>query len=405
MGCLKLTHNQQPELRVVHAKKGVTSNDWAKSVCSSYPFGMALPGRSYNFSDQSHAFQGAFARRDHDTRWDEFLLRNYDARIGQFLSVDPFLQYASPYVAMGNNPLSVVDPTGGLGMDLGPEEASLEPTGYDYDYTWEIAFELAYEFGMNMHEAKLLAMSSGVRGLHIAREMAAFGYEWKEGSGWGFWKKANFKDAQQRVPFRGLDKMNVLSTVTVGEQWVEVYNPLPSNDKHGSGWLSYVPLIGSARDAWQDFQKGSYVRGTFNTALAVTDVFVMKAAAVAVGKIAFKTAGRSAAKASTSLATKYPTNAAISGTTERIFLKPGQVIDRYGSLSGKWFSQPGVSYGSRSIPLGQAPYTQFKVLRPFEVNRSLTSPGMFSGQKGFGIQFQSPVGADILIKRRIIAPF
>ncbi len=298
MGCLKLTHNQQPELRVVHAKKGVTSNDWAKSVCSSYPFGMALPGRSYNFSDQSHAFQGAFARRDHDTRWDEFLLRNYDARIGQFLSVDPFLQYASPYVAMGNNPLSVVDPTGGLGMDLGPEEASLEPTGYDYDYTWEIAFELVYEFGMNMHEAKLLAMSSGVRGLHIAREMAAFGYEWKEGSGWGFWKKANFKDAQQRVPFRGLDKMNVLSTVTVGEQWVEVYNPLPSNDKHGSGWLSYVPLIGSARDAWQDFQKGSYVRGTFNTALAVTDVFVMKAAAVAVGKIAFKTAGRSAAKAS-----------------------------------------------------------------------------------------------------------
>ena len=46
------------------------------------------------------------------------------------------------------------------------------------------------------------------------------------------------------------------------------------------------------------FKKGSYVRGTFNTALAVTDVFVMKAAAVAVGKIAFKTAGRSAAKAS-----------------------------------------------------------------------------------------------------------
>ena len=300
MGCLKLTHNQQPELRVVHAKKGVTSNYRTKSACSSYPFGMALPGRSYNFSDQSHAFQGAFARRDHDTRWDEFLLRNYDARIGQFLSVDPFLQYASPYVAMGNNPLSVVDPTGGLGMDLSPEVGPIEHR--DYDYNWEIAFELVYGFGMNMYEARLLAMSSGVRGLHIAREMAAFGYEWKEGSGWGFWKKANFKDAQRHVPFRGLDKMNVLSTVTVGEQWVEVYNPLPSNDKHGSGWLSYVPLIGSARDAWQDFQKGSYGWGTFNAAMAVTDVFPIKAAAVAVGKIAFKTAfktaGRTAAKSS-----------------------------------------------------------------------------------------------------------
>ncbi|WP_225587078.1 TNT domain-containing protein [Algoriphagus sp. Y33] len=103
--------------------------------------------------------------------------------------------------------------------------------------------------------------------------------------------------------------------------------------------------------------------------------------------------------------TKYPANAAISGTAERVFLRPGQVIDRYGSLGGKWFSQPGVSYGARSIPPGQAPYMQFRVLKPFEVNRSLASPGMFSGQTGFGIQFQSPVGANILIKRGIIAPF
>ena len=73
---------------------------------------------------------------------------------------------------MGNNPLSVVDPTGGLGMDLSPEVGPIEHR--DYDYNWEIAFELVYGFGMNMYEARLLAMSSGVRGLHIAREMAAF---------------------------------------------------------------------------------------------------------------------------------------------------------------------------------------------------------------------------------------
>lgn len=114
---------------------------------------------------------------------------------------------------------------------------------------------------------------------------------------------------------------------------------------------------------------------------------------------------RSAAKTSTSLVTKYPANAAISGTTQRVFLRPGQVIDRYGSLGGKWFSKPGVSYGARSIPPRQAPYMQFKVLKPFEVNRSLASPGMLNGQTGFGVQFQSPVGADILIKRGIIAPF
>jgi RHS repeat-associated protein len=112
-----------------------------------------------------------------------------------------------------------------------------------------------------------------------------------------------------------------------------------------------------------------------------------------------------AGKASNALVTKYPANAAIVGTTERIFLMPGQLIDRHGALGGKWLSTPGTSYGARSIPPGLSPYTQFKVLKPFEVQKSLASPGFFGGQTGFGIQFQSPVGADILIKRGIITPF
>ena len=112
-----------------------------------------------------------------------------------------------------------------------------------------------------------------------------------------------------------------------------------------------------------------------------------------------------AATTSTAVATKYPANASIAGTTERTFLRPNQVIDRYGDLSGKWFSTPSTSYGARSIPPGMSPYTQFKVLKPFEVQKSLASPGFFSGQTGFGIQFQSSVGANILIKRGIITPF
>jgi RHS repeat-associated protein len=111
-----------------------------------------------------------------------------------------------------------------------------------------------------------------------------------------------------------------------------------------------------------------------------------------------------AAKTSSALAPKYPANAAITGTTKGTFLMPGQVIDRYGSLGGKWFSTPGTSYGARSIPQGLSPFTQFKVLKPFEVQQSLASPGFFRGQTGFGIQFQSPVAADVLIKRGIIVP-
>lgn len=124
-----------------------------------------------------------------------------------------------------------------------------------------------------------------------------------------------------------------------------------------------------------------------------------------IGGVVARGVGNIAAKTSTSLVTKYPANAAIAGIAERTFLMPGQVIDRYGALGGKWFSTPGTFYGARSIPPGLSPYTQFKVLKPFEVQKSLASLGMFSGQTGFSIQFQSPVDADILIKRGIIAPF
>jgi RHS repeat-associated protein len=40
-------------------------------------------------------------------------LREYDSIAARWLSVDPKRQFYSPYVAMGNNPLSGMDPDGG----------------------------------------------------------------------------------------------------------------------------------------------------------------------------------------------------------------------------------------------------------------------------------------------------
>jgi hypothetical protein len=105
-----------------------------------------------------------------------------------------------------------------------------------------------------------------------------------------------------------------------------------------------------------------------------------------------------------SLITKYPGIAALQGTSERVFLHQGKIIDRYGDLDGRWFSIPGITKGARSIPLDQGPYMKFQVLKPFEVSQSLASPGMLSGQTGFGIQFRSPVSAQTLIKKGIIKP-
>src|SRR5690606_26565696 len=53
------------------------------------------------------------AQENDTTGWNEFQLRMYDARFGRWLSVDPYGQFASPYVGMGNAPNMGVDPDGG----------------------------------------------------------------------------------------------------------------------------------------------------------------------------------------------------------------------------------------------------------------------------------------------------
>jgi len=50
---------------------------------------------------------------DDDLGWNDFELRSYDPQIGRFLQNDPYDQFASGYVGMGNDPVNNVDPSGG----------------------------------------------------------------------------------------------------------------------------------------------------------------------------------------------------------------------------------------------------------------------------------------------------
>jgi RHS repeat-associated protein len=75
-----------------------------------YPYGEQLAGRNTQ-SDYRYAFQGQ--ELDKETGMEAFQLRLWDGRIGRWLSKDPKGQYASPYLGMGNNPVSRIDPDGG----------------------------------------------------------------------------------------------------------------------------------------------------------------------------------------------------------------------------------------------------------------------------------------------------
>ena len=80
-----------------------------------YAFGAPLPGLSYTVGSTRyrHGYQGQFADKDEETGFDSFELRLYNSRIGRWMAPDPYGQFDSPYVGMGNNPVMGTDPDGG----------------------------------------------------------------------------------------------------------------------------------------------------------------------------------------------------------------------------------------------------------------------------------------------------
>ena len=61
-----------------------------------------------------HKLQNDFLKVKEETgSTNSFELRLWDSRIGRWMSPDPYGQFASPYLGMGNNPINGVDPDGG----------------------------------------------------------------------------------------------------------------------------------------------------------------------------------------------------------------------------------------------------------------------------------------------------
>ncbi len=86
-----------------------------------YPFGLPISTLSStaggSFKDNRHKYQGNEQIKDLDLNWMDFHNRQYDPQIGRFMSIDPLAhsggqERLSPYAAMGNNPVSMVDPLG-----------------------------------------------------------------------------------------------------------------------------------------------------------------------------------------------------------------------------------------------------------------------------------------------------
>ncbi|MBS0171503.1 MAG: thrombospondin type 3 repeat-containing protein, partial [Nitrospira sp.] len=78
-----------------------------------YPFGMEQPGRNINSDLYRYGYNGmekdSTASQDHYSTY----FRPYDARLGRWWGIDPVTHTGeSPYVAMGDDPVNAVDPSG-----------------------------------------------------------------------------------------------------------------------------------------------------------------------------------------------------------------------------------------------------------------------------------------------------
>jgi len=80
------------------------------------PFGQRLEGISRNYLSYNYnwQYQGKEREQVGSFAYDDFGSRFYDTQLGRWNATDPQSQFHSPYLAMGNNPISYIDPNGEL---------------------------------------------------------------------------------------------------------------------------------------------------------------------------------------------------------------------------------------------------------------------------------------------------
>ena len=80
------------------------------SATDYYPFGMSMPGRTYNTEGYRYSFNG----KEDDAEWakQDYGFRIYDKRINRFLSIDPLTKKypeLTPYQFASNTPIMAID--------------------------------------------------------------------------------------------------------------------------------------------------------------------------------------------------------------------------------------------------------------------------------------------------------
>ena len=102
--------------------------------------------------------------------------------------------------------------------------------------------------------------------------------------------------------------------------------------------------------------------------------------------------------------TSWPGNRGFLGSSNKVTLEPGSIVDRYGFRNGTFVSPRGTPFPMRALPDStlSKPFEAYRVRSALEVDGGLITPAF--GKPGLGTQFELPHSVDELIQLKILEP-
>jgi RHS repeat-associated protein len=260
--------------------------------------------------------------RDGETGLSYHGARYYAPWLGRWTACDPagFVDGPSLFAYVGANPISSVDPTGTAAVEPGEDKYSEsidETTGATETYASTPGLE-SHEY-VEFRDDQLTASTPKSKSAPKSSNKADDSFTIAQGEPFDVdaWladvaaalhntETPEYKAARD---IAGAERARQLEYEEELRQEAEVDKELP-----GFG-ASLIPIYGSGKSAYVHFAHGNYGRGVVYTALAISDVFLVKSLVVSGGKILLKGAGTAfAGEAGRALATGAFSEGARGGT-------------------------------------------------------------------------------------------
>jgi len=372
-----------------------------------HPYGMSYKKNLNTTLEDKYQFNGIDYVGDFGLDWSMAVYRNLDASIGNWGAVDPFSEsfYSmSPYSAMGSNPISYTDQNGGfIHIAIGAAIGGVGNLGYQL-FSGNLS-----SIGDGFAAFGIGALAGGVGAATGGASLAAMGTATSLGGaigagvvsgGIGGASAGFLQNTGNALYFQNSNLGDALASGLSGAAWGVVGGMVIGGAIGGIGY------------------KPNFISSGTNTAVTVSDeVYTVTNAQGVDFKVSpaipnavqpaggLDIAGARASglytgpvASSRTLTPYYPANGGAIGAWSQTTLKVGQIISRFGSSYGKYFSPSGTSSAARALPPGNnGTLTTYEVLKPITVQQSRIAPAF--GKAGGGIQYYSDyLNASELVK-------